>query len=189
MKLILFATLFEAKSSLEALNAAQISPHCYSFNKGVIVISGMGSKKAKDALLTFADQATSVWNVGFAGALNDHFEIGETFEVKSVSKFSPLAIPKLTLPKGEIALLTSDFPIHNVALRSTLKSRYDFVDMEGYSVVATCQRLQKPCRLTKIVSDFASEHGSSLIKQQGKFLSEKLAALIKSNLDRLTDPI
>lgn len=188
MKLIAFATLFEADSTIKIFNAKRVNAHLFKFAKGWILLTGIGSYAAQQLVtvnLARLKKIQEVWNVGFAGALNDRFQVGDCISVQQIKKnIIPIEIenesphmlpPLLYFPQGEASLLTIDFPLHNKLQRDTLKKEWDLVDMEGYGVAYASHFFEIPCRIWKIVSDFASENGRQLIQNNGQTLSQHIA--------------
>jgi len=198
--LILFAHPKEAEATLQALQARPcpgseralwntgIMPTCYAFKQGHVVISNLGLHAAAATLAQYLPQHQVVWNIGFAGSLQPNLSLFDLVSVASVSKLIPYpldhyatsmvqqTLPVLQIHPTGIHLLSSDFPIHQTPLRQSLAQKhYQAVDMEGYAIAYMAQHFKVPCRLWKIISDFASEQGPELIRQQATKLSEKIA--------------
>lgn len=210
-KLIVFAQLLEAKNLIERLSAQVVSgeilevwsegsiPNCYQFEKGLIVISNVGLHGAQMAVSKYGHGMDEVWNIGFAGSLNDQLPIGDILEIDKVGKYLPeealdpisqdcffSTVPPLLIngkkESGGGRLLSSDFPIHSASKRDNLKKDWDLVDMEGYGIAFACHYLKKKCRIWKIVSDFASEGGREMIRKNRNALSIKIAGFIEELL-------
>lgn len=190
-RLLLFATLEEAKSSLDSLQAKEIAPGVFHFSKGTLVISGWGSFAAHGATLRHGLDVTEIWNLGLAGSLHPDLELGSMHEISTVSKYTfspPLdttskTIVAKTFPDFPLSLpgkrlLTSDFPLHDSALRKTLAERADLIDMEGYGVAHGAALLGKPVRFFKIVSDFSSENGRALLLKNREKYSLTLSKVL-----------
>ena len=183
-RLLLFALHLEALPTLEALQAQLYSKDHYRFSGGHLVISGVGSYAAQLAVTRLAPQVEEIWNLGFAGAIDDQLQIGTVEEIGIVKKHLPLPrldatslqITEAHLPQidlgGEVCLATSDFPIHDSNLQP---QGAHLVDMEGYGIAYAANALGKRCRMWKIVSDFASKGGREMIRREAKALAEKLA--------------
>lgn len=170
-------------------------PTCYRYEKGYIVLTSIGIHSAITTLAKYIHQIDEVWNIGFAGTLKEDTPLGTLVEIDQVGKYTPLpvnldarsieivenAIPPLFLPnrnskiKNGARLISSDFPIHDQQLRQTLSHSWDLVDMEGYGIANLSLGLNKPCRLWKIVSDFASRGGRELIRKNRTYYSEMIA--------------
>lgn len=207
-KLIIFAQKGEASKTIEALNAtpvpSSIAPifsegeiaTCYLFDGGLIVIANIGIHSAQMAVSRYVHSFDEVWNLGFAGALKDDLPIGTLVEVNSIGKFisfpknldahsqeiAAKTIPFFSLPSSGMRLISSDFPIYDREMRDTLSSDWDLVDMEGYGVAYASFAFNKPCRLWKIVSDFASPQGREMIRKNKEKLAEKIAFFLKEKL-------
>ncbi|MDR3624948.1 MAG: hypothetical protein P4L16_07410 [Chlamydiales bacterium] len=180
MLLITFATIQEASPSIDVLKAFYSKENeCYLFEKGRIVITGIGSIAASARTMHHLTECKEVWNFGLAGALKKNYEIGSLLSIQSASKwlhfpeeldshsktFSQQAHPSLNIKEQGAHLISSDYPIHNPQIKENLALTYDLVDMEGYGIAYAASLANKPCSLWKIVSDFASTDGQKLIKQ------------------------
>lgn len=131
-----------------------------------VLLTGMGKVNAASAVaaaLARTPRPTAVVNLGTAGALHPGW--AGTYEVGSVLQHDldtdflrqltgqTFGAP-LTLGDGPV-LATGDQFIADDAARATLAARAHLVDMEGYAVASTAQRLGVPVRLIKQVSDEA----------------------------------
>lgn len=191
-KLIVFAQLAEAAATLHALKADSTeSPNYYTFEHGLVVVSGMGVHAAGAAVFAHAHQADEVWNLGIAGALQDTLPIGEILTIETVGKYAPsgpldplsqeivaTTLPHFTLKCGKGKLISSDFPIYDKSHRSHLGKKWEVVDMEGYGIAYAANYLGKKCRMWKIVSDFASPGGREELRKNKAHLSERIAEKI-----------
>jgi adenosylhomocysteine nucleosidase len=189
MKLLLFATLSEAIGSIQRLGAREKTPSTFTYDGGLIVITGMGSMAALSAVLREGQEVDEIYNLGIAGALNPALTIGSFELIETVGKFTSLnydldprstelmeeTLPRFPLKTRGLRLLTSDFPIYHSPTTHNLREKWDLVDMEGYGVAYGAALLKKKCILGKIVSDFASENGRELIFKNTSKLSEMLA--------------
>lgn len=177
MKLLIFATLFEAEASIKALNAEATSdPDCFLYDQGKIVISGWGCYYAMMAVSKYGQDVDEVVNLGIAASLKNH-PLGHVTTIKSVSKYSSEPFAK-SLPVLEVTdgahLVSFDFPVHSTDFHSKLEP-YDLLDMEGYGIVFASNYLKKKVTLIKAVSDFAQEGARHLIEQNKEKLSSILA--------------
>ena len=192
--LLTFATLNEAQASIDVLGAMQSQTDLFNVNTGAIVITGIGNRKATHALSSHIHSYDKVYNLGVAGSLKNH-PIGSVFHIYTLEKFvhmpkdteeNSIEFSKNVFPKlisednNGINLLTSDFPIHNDRLQSKLQENYDLVDMEGYAILFTAQKHQKPCQIIKIVSDFCKFGGEKTVKKHIDYLSNGLAGVAMS---------
>jgi len=180
MKLLLFATLLEARETLKQLKTREESEGLYHFSKGLIVIMGWGSVNAHAATMKYGEEAEEIWNIGFAGALNSTFSLGSLFEVGSIGKH-PLNEMTYTFPSGGKRLLTVDVPLHNKHQKEVLGKEWDLVDMEGYGIATAAAQLGKRVRLFKLCSDFAVEGGRNQIRENSTHYSSLMASFL-SNL-------
>ncbi len=198
VKLIIFATLGEAARTVEKLKArpSPSIPTCYFFDKGLIVIANVGIHSAQMAVSKYINQVDEVWNIGLAGALKNELPIGTLVEIAKVGKHTHLpqnldagsikivesTIPSFSLPNLGAKLISTDFPIHDRDTREALSSEWDLVDMEGYGVAFAAVGFNKPYRLWKIVSDFASPGGRELIRNNKDKLSLSIAKFLLSQI-------
>lgn len=188
MILLVFATLTEAKGTIQALRAVECHPSVYRWSKGRIVISGMGCIQAATAVGLYGQEADTVINVGIAGALNPEIPLGTMCSIQTVAKHTLLPeapllhtvdLVQAAFPHHDIGskgtgcrLISSDYPVYDPMTRQRLSS-FDLVDMEGYGVASACHALQKQCRIYKKISDLADSIGSSLIKKHlGRYSEE-----------------
>ena len=162
--LITFAHPLEAAPTLDALNAKPIQDHLHTFAYGKILITGMGPTNAATQTAAHAPGHDEVWNLGLAGALNPHLEVGSIHEIGTLSRQGH---PTIHLCPGA-HLFTSPTPVWG----EHPDTPADLVDMEGHAVV-TATTL--PTRLWKIVSDHTEPGGSALLKQRLPALATKLA--------------
>ncbi|MDP1836624.1 MAG: hypothetical protein Q8K75_11955 [Chlamydiales bacterium] len=185
--LIHFAVMPEAVDTLQSLKAIEIqSGYLYKFDRGHIVISGMGNFAAACAIARYGAEATEVWNFGCAGSLKSTLNIGDIFEVSSVMhnpmlpdgidnhsrKLYEMVHPPIVLAKEGVRLVSSEYPIHLPTFSAKLVSHADLVDMEGYGVAQAAQRINVPCRQWKVVSDFCNLNGPELIQKHLSLVSD-----------------
>ncbi len=186
MLLVIFAHPNEAKESLLRFKAEPQEPGLYRFDRGYIAVTGMGCFAALSSLLPIFPHIVEIWNLGFCGALKQDLPIGSLYPIAEVEKhlflppLDPVSLqiaknnhPLISLPSNGKKLITTDCPIHDPSLKATLNG--DLVDMEGYAIAYAAERFNKPCRLWKVVSDFASPHGRDSILRHSAELSHLLA--------------
>lgn len=173
-KLITFATLNEAASLIDSLQAKNSCiPNLYESDIALILITGMGILKAAIEISKKEKDISQVINLGAAGALSTLplFSIhpislvGKYVEIPSYideysRQFSKKLFPDISLKVEGKRLLSTDFPLHHPRLKDQLAQNYDLIDMEGYGVVLSSKKVE----LWKIVSDFASFDGEKKIK-------------------------
>lgn len=135
-----------------------------------VVVTGIGKTAAAVATtlaLAGADPArTVVVNIGTAGALRPGLEglhlpgtvLNHDMNAEAVRALGYDPEERLAVEGGVATVLASgDVFVTDPAVRDTLASRADLVDMEGYAVAYACRRLGVPVRLVKHVSDNADE--------------------------------
>jgi nucleoside phosphorylase len=179
--LVVFATLSEAESSLEALKAKVIIENeLFETDIAKILICGIGSLNAAIKTLKYYNKEQNVLNLGACGALKE-VPIFTVLPIKAVhklnylppfldsysKKFSDSIFSIADINSEGFTCLTSDFPLHQEKLRDKLKKAYDCIDMEGYGIARAC----KEVKMFKCVSDFASKKGHKLIKEHLKEVS------------------
>ncbi len=107
-----------------------------------------------------------VVNVGTAGGLRGQamgtvVEVGRVvqhdLDVDGISHLVGRTMPggPLDLGRAGVTLATGDRFVTDRAVRASLATRADLVDMEGYAVVAACHALDIAVRVVKCVSDGA----------------------------------
>ncbi|MBS0621900.1 MAG: hypothetical protein JSR80_02945 [Verrucomicrobia bacterium] len=166
MLLIAFAHPLEARPTIELLDAKPCAPHFFTFPQGFIQITGMGV-----GARTKTEGIREIWNLGLAGALSNELSIGQICPIRQVCLEEH---PPLILGTKGYTLLTSPVPLWGQ--RPSLSA--DLVDMEGYSIVQKAQGI--PCKLWKIVSDYAETKGSAELRKRLPDLAQKLAHFICS---------
>lgn len=182
--LVTFATYREAQVSLDELEAKQVNEELFSFDRGCLLITGMGMLNAAIKVAHYQHLADEIWNFGAVGALKDH-PLFSLLPISSIEKWHPFpsdtseysksfankVFPSITLQEEGYKLLSTDFPLHQESLKRELASNYDCIDMEGYGLVQT----NKKVRMWKCISDFASQNGEKLISQHLDEISKRLA--------------
>lgn len=200
--LIVFATYEEANPTLKALEASSSNQKdLFTVSNGYILITGMGMLAAASQTALHLPLVQEVWNFGIAGALRDDLPIGTICQIHSVSKLYILPenadaytmdmtkniFPVFSLASKGVKLISSDFPIHQPNVRAQLAKNYQIVDMEGYGIAFAAAQAKKPCRLWKLVSDFADLEGEKLIVQHIDRLAEQISEVIKNEM-AITEP-
>lgn len=211
--LIVFAQAGEAAATLARLQAEPVEgeraqvwsegeiPCYYRFERGSIAISSVGLHAAQMCVARYCHACDEVWNVGLAGALKNGHPIGSLLPIGTVGKYIPIPVEDLdngtqecltfTLPHLNLysnnpgRLISSDFPIHDLAHRERLAGAWDLVDMEGYGIAYASSHLGKTCRMWKIISDFASPGGRELIRKHKAELSERIASFLEAEIQSL----
>jgi len=175
MRLIHFSHAKEAADTLAMLQAERMGRDLYESSLGRILISGMGMERTRKALTRLKEPFSEIWNFGCVGALRD-LPLGSVAKVRTVSDGAEW----IDIGEEGWNLYTSPSPIHNRIRRAELAQHWDVVDMEGFVVAQYAEQRKIPCRMCKVVSDFASEGGKTLIRQQMKGVSEQLARQLQT---------
>jgi len=161
---IIFATQKEARSTIERLGGKKAGHDSYTTEEGRICIIGMGTRDLAP-FTPYFEMADIILNVGLAGSLDKKLARDSFHPIRQVSYMGK------TIHLGDTgaSLETVDTPLH------TWQEGFELVDMEGYHIAAEAARLQKPCRLYKIVSDYCNAQTSEEIHTRLPILSSKLA--------------
>mgnify|MGYP000564845606 CR=1 FL=1 len=186
--LITFATLAEARATLQACHAKQIGPHLFQDGKRYILITGMGYCRTMVRLGDLPFRPESILNLGVAGALDPEWSLYTCLSIRRVELYAPKAndegakrihqnaFPLITLDsKGIAELITTPMPIHGGDLYNSVNGSKKLVDMEGYGIAFTAQEWGIPCTIIKIVSDFGKENASAEIQKNLEICSKKLS--------------
>ncbi len=192
--LIVFAHPLEAAPTIERLGALPIEGnHLYEFDRGKILICGLGSVAAAAHTASHLNDVDRVWNFGLAGALREDIPVGEVRACSLVGKhlsfpedisyhsvrLSETAHPTLPLEPVGWALVSANYPIWDHHMRDKLSDHYDIVDMEGYGIATAAATRGLPCHLWKIVSDHAQNQGWPDLKARIEKLSTNLAEIVQ----------
>jgi adenosylhomocysteine nucleosidase len=202
---IVIASDLEAAPFLALLNWQKIADQPFPvFRKrvdsanftAVIVISGMGKVAAAVAthLLLCRYQVTQIFNPGVCGALKDvdGFEPGAVFYVQTAvegdRKEGPLSVaaercaskPFSMLPGA--SLVTCDQPVFDIKRKNSLSALGDLIDMEGAAIARVANMYACPCVLIKGITDRAKEGERSILTENIKAVSQKLAELVIGTL-------
>ena len=202
---IVIASGIEASFFLALLNWQKIANQPFpvykrrvdSANKeAFIVVSGMGKVAAAVAahLLICRYKVTQIFNPGVCGALRDvdDFEPGAIFCVQTavegdhkkgalpVSSEKCASKPFNMLPGAR--LVTCDQPVFDIKRKNSLSALGDLIDMEGAAVARVANMYACPCVLIKGVTDGAKEGDRSILVQNIKAVSQKLAELVIGTL-------
>lgn len=184
-KIYFFATFLEAAKTIEKLQAIPVCENIWSFNKGRLVITGMG----RDAVLNFvegqnflqilasSDLVNAVWvNIGIAGAFSETYAVGQYVCVHSTSFLQDKVKKSFILREEPGAhLYTSLVPVY--ATPENIKKE-SLIDMEGYFLAEVAKKCGFQLYMGKIVSDHCSSESSSLIKKRIGELSQIIALAI-----------
>jgi len=195
---ILFATRIEAAPFLDEMRR-EYTPlpavdEILRFKKDdravAVGMIGMGKQLAKQSTERFitAVRPDRVLNAGIAGALSDALQLGEVYAVSEAVERPDGTTPPvpcdLTGLEGlpRVRLVTASKPVFDDALRVTLRSFGDMVDMEGAVVAAVCRAQGIPCTEIKCISDFAAEGDRARLHQNIRNASKTLSCVLISVL-------
>ncbi len=195
-KLIIFATYQEAQASIEKFKATKdkVLNNKYVSSKFDIIISGIGILNALFETMTHGKKYSMIINIGFSGIINNKLSIGAFYEIKTISKlnFTKIlikkdlkslfllrkAFPKIQLPNNSsISIASSDIPIRNSTVCS-LCHNIDLVDMEAYGIAFSSKKLNIPCRIFKMATDFPSLKGRRYLEKNFQKFSKKISNFI-----------
>lgn len=197
--LVVFATPMEAQATLKDLEASPTDrPHVYHFDRGRLLITGLGITRAAAMVASHLDGIDEVWNIGIAGALDNALRLHKLYDIGAVSKYLQLpptandtdnvlarqGHPRLLLASQGQELVSSDFPIHDLDIKSRLVKQAQLVDMEGYGVALAASTQQIPCRLWKLVSDFSSQADRHQILLHLEAASQRLSEALQEQLEQ-----
>ena len=184
--LITFATIQEAEKTIAILSAHATAknPYLYTFEQGVILITGIGSFATICALESYYEGQKEILSLGLAGSLQSNLEIGAIYPVARCTKFlwhprgnkasqecaSYGVLDELTLSSTGLKLLTTDMPLYNA-----LERPEELVDMEGYAIAHFAKKRTIPCHMYRIVSDYCTSETSRQIRERLPQFSETLS--------------
>lgn len=187
MRLITFATIEEAESTLNNFNAKNIKAGLYTSDIGLLAITGIGSFAAYMYLKQMNQPYSLIVNIGIAGSLESALESGSIHPIKNLYKplwhpkgtyFSPL-FQEINTGTDGLRLATLDFPLYSI--KAELAPQADLVDMEGYAIALFATQEGKECQVYKLVSDHCSEDSSLIIKNNIREYSRSIATFLHNN--------
>ncbi len=203
MTAILCATEMEAAPIIKRLNALEVADGdfpIYSFSQtppvieGYIIISGMGKTNAKKATEHICNRfdISQVVNIGICGALQRGLKGGELFSADQVYDGDRPEIASIGIQDSgrwqhlpSMSLLTVAEPVLDEERRDALAGRGAIVDMEGFAVAETCDKLNIPCEFLKGVSDQADGSGKDDIKKNINNVSSSLADVFLEGMKQI----
>lgn len=156
--LIVFAHPMEAAPTIDLLG--------HEFEKGRIAITGMGRWEYDPT------GASEIWNFGLAGSLRDDLEVGKIYPIATATDGQQI----VKIQDEGKQLFTSATPVWDLNRRQELGKTCDLVDMEGFGIA---KRAPVPCKLWKIVSDYAKPGQQADLKKRLTPLAEALALQIQ----------
>lgn len=193
--LLLFASQLEADATIATLGATATEGPVpsYRFEAGYIAVGGIGSVAAATAVGYYAREVATVWSLGIAGSLVKPLAVGDCVEVGSCRKhiaypsyvethsrvFAGAAFPDITLQSEGPVLVSSDYPVHTEEDRALLSKSAQLIDMEGHAIALASERLQLPCRMTRVITDLCAPDGPQRIRDNIRDAAEVIAAVIQ----------
>jgi adenosylhomocysteine nucleosidase len=170
---IVMATLLEAKPFIDGLALYKVEKEpfiIYQNNLFLLIISGIGKVNAAMAttycLMKFS--ISSLYNFGASGAAHFNSPLGGIYHISKVIEYDrptlTTSAPRMYTPAilpglPTATLATIDSPVHDPIKREEISHHADLIDMEGASILQTCQRFHRQCALFKFVTD-TPEHTS-----------------------------
>jgi hypothetical protein len=191
MTLFTFATYPEAAPTIEKLQARALlsptttqltskpQPTLYKFEKGWILLTGIGSLSTLTSLLTFPYPYKTLYNFGLAGSFIDE-DIGKIKQVGSAVKMESKFDPPLTFGSGD-TILTTCYTLSDPSVQKKFPNTR-LVDMEGYALALAAKKLGKKLYMWKIVSDIVSNRTVEQIASHLPMLAYQLSTFIVEDL-------
>ena len=179
--LIVFATPAEAAATLHRFHAERDAKDCHLYQStiGPILVPGMGVLAVAQAICRYGHLANEIWNFGAAGALRDGFQLEQLLSIATVARnplvpdyvcersqlFQKHIYPDLTIDSDGYHLVSGDYPIQDPMAKQNLGRFSDLIDMEGYGVAYAARYCNLPCRIWKVVTDWAQPGSKELIQE------------------------
>ena len=171
------ATLTEAKPLLRLsenisenfINKVKIRTFEFNELKIHVIITGIGPQKTKRTLDAVADYINNgaIINIGIAGSLNNKLKIGE-WRIINQLLLSIDFNKKIELITDDdfnaASILTSGSEITSEKIKQKHHKEYsaDLVDMESFYIADFAKQKNLPCKIIKMISDYANENANSL---------------------------
>lgn len=194
MRAFVFATPMEAGPFVIKCGASlpqdAVMPLVVSLNDNMnaeILITGMGPEKARTGLLWYLSDKKPevVINAGIAGALKDHYSVGDMLQVNEVLDLAEKRFYNcssfFSSDLKETSLVTVNEPVFDADLRRKLAVSSDIVDMEGAVYAGLCLEKAIPFAAIKCISDMAGNQGRESLLKHLNLLSQKLADYLFQN--------
>jgi nucleoside phosphorylase len=176
--LFLFATLAEAKISIERVGANLEEDGVYAFGEHKIVIIGMGPKNASLAVEKLPTDGVKWVNIGIAGALDPSLFVGHPFSIGTTAFLHENRIYDRQIIDRNVdtILYTSSVPVYE---RPPCCEGRALIDMEGHAVAKIALQKNVPLSFIKVVSDYCSKDTHRLIKERLPELSKTLSLFLE----------
>lgn len=177
--LFLFATLAEARVTIERGSFCQTGENLFSCGDRSIVIIGMGPKAALRGIERLPTDGVRWINIGIAGAFDRALHFGQKCQIGSTAFLSRGRVyDHLIVPKGgDTILYTSPTPVYEAP-----HFYKGVVDMEGHVVAKVALQKKVPLSIIKVVSDYCSPDTSEIIRKKLGELSELLSIAIAEEI-------
>lgn len=196
---LVFAFKKEALSFIERLKQVQkiklthSTVYCgeYLGQPTTVVITGCGERSAYEATkeaLGFFAELTSIYNIGFVGAISDIYDINDVLQVGQVFTSGGELIQQKIMLHNTLPIvkcITSSKPVetNEEKLKISNQCDVDIVDMEAVGFCNALINFTGSVSLIKIISDLAdSDFKSEVIKNSG-LLSKKLRVSFERALE------
>lgn len=192
MLTIVTALRAEAEPLIKALPETEVIPcgpgSLRRYTDFHLLRCGMGKQKAIASLNLYLDQFNprTVLLMGFAGALNHKFKIGQLFRITTVmnaqtNNFFDLSVynPFQQLPGAR--LLTVPQAVTTEGQKQDLRKRFkaDLVDMEAFHLAQICFRQNIQFGAIKGVTDLAGPQAGNEFKQNHQVVALKIFEILR----------
>lgn len=187
MKLVLFATHFEADFAIEKFAFKQVMEkpfRLYSNGDALMAVSGIGPVAAAlcSSFIFKNYKIRKILNAGSCGALREGLELGRIFNISKIISLDGFCDDSFEFDTKGLCLASSATPVEENELRRKFSARADVVDMEAYAI-AKALALEnfdfKNFQVVKIVSD--TEEGCDILANT-ELVAPKLESTIASFL-------
>ncbi len=179
---LVLATKAEAEKAMQMLQARATDNnenlfagwHPESAEKIFILLTDMGPEAAYRATSNFLNKqrVSKIINLGVAGSLQDHLQVGDLCTVSSVHMENALdkegngwnkitSLPLPNLPKQRLVSVST--PVFDDERKTGLAASADLVDMEGAAIARACCQYKIPCYMLKGITDFAGVDGREIL--------------------------
>ncbi len=188
------ATLTEAKPLLRLsenisenfINKVKIRTFEFNELKIHVIITGIGPQKTKRTLDAVADYINNgaIINIGVAGSLNNKLKIGE-WRIINQLLLSIDFNKKIELITDDdfnaASILTSGSEITSEKIKQKHHKEYsaDLVDMESFYIADFAKQKNLPCKIIKMISDYADELTMQTFKKSLRKYEKEAANIIK----------
>ncbi len=192
MLTIVSALRAEAEPLINALPETEVIPcgpgSLRRYTNFHLLRCGKGKQKAAASLNLYLKQfkPQTVLLIGFAGALNRKFEIGQLFRITTVvdaqsNDFFYLSVLDSFQQLPEARLLTVAQAVATEVQKQDLRQRFeaDLVDMEAFHLAQICFRQNIQFGAVKGVTDLAGPKAGNEFKQNHQAVALKLFEILR----------